>query len=855
MAAVAARYCAPRRSLTLILGPLVVSAIRRACLLSAALLMAVGPALSQDLPEAVRNALEDADRLRAAGRVDEARARYREVLKMDASVAPAYVGLGAIEHAAGKHEEALKIFVYGLGHAADDRTLLYNAAASALQTGKPKDALGYVDRALARNEKDVALHSLRGTILQRLDRSDDALVEFQAAVKLEPSAKAYLSLGNMYFRLGRHAEAIEAFQQATREDKSLLSAYYNLGAALYEAKRYDEALKAYEVALAPIEKDLEAGKKVEAQHGRAYLNLGAIYAQRQSWDRALDAYRKAERLDVTAAAAPYNVGYVLYRLERFDESYDAYTRAAKLDPTLPLAGLHRGLIELRRGKMDAAVALLEQALPRLDEDNRRVALVAMARAYQALGQTDKAREGYEKVLAARPDDLEALVGLGRLLRETGQIADARVRLEKARQVALESSGIALELAALAKAEGDRAQEKSLYAEVLKRDGDRPETWPVRLRLAVLLAGEGKALAARQEIEVLIKRPDGLRTPEARKLVRTAYGVLLARDGDKEGAAREFDAVLREDKGFAPAQAGVAVLGAAAGGLAPAQAALSSLILGTDFKEVRLLARLDLGKVLWLMGKAAEARPYLEATADSFPDDAAAQAALGEIALATGDRAGALRRLSSARDLCDATTAAPAPAGAGNDNLLRVSVGADPSTWLCPRVKLVLGRALLGVAVDALDRGRSEGAAAGLREARDSADKALALPLEAAARAVGLYVKGTANLLLDDVRGARRDLAAALAGELPANLVPIARNNLGAALYEDGAADEAQQQFETARSLRSGFAAATLNLGITLHAKAGGQPKALGLYEEYLALGGTRRDEVQKWADALKRVYR
>ena len=37
-------------------------------------------------------------------------------------------------------------------------------------------------------------------------------------------------------------------------------------------------------------------------------------------------------------------------------------------------------------------------------------------------------------------------------------------------------------------------------------------------------------AARQEIEALVKRADALRTPEAKKLVRTAYGILLARDG-------------------------------------------------------------------------------------------------------------------------------------------------------------------------------------------------------------------------------------------------------------------------------------------------------------------------------------
>src|SRR5262249_15466714 len=293
------------------------------------------------------------------------------------------------------------------------------------------------------------------------------------------------SLGNAYFRLGKKTEAIDSFQRAIKEDKTYLAAYYNLGAALFEAQRYDEALKAYEVALAPIDKEIAAGKPVDAPAARAYLNLGGICSQRQSWARALDAYKKAERLEPSAAAA-YNIGFVLYRMDRLDDAYEAYTRAAKLDANLPLANLHRGLIDERRGRMDSAAQLLELSLPKLGDADRATALLAQARAYRALGDKDKARERYDAVLKAHPENVEALVALGRIYRENGQLADARVRLEKARKAVLDSSGIALELASLAKAEGDHAQEKALYSEVLKREGDKPEMWPVRLSLAFLL---------------------------------------------------------------------------------------------------------------------------------------------------------------------------------------------------------------------------------------------------------------------------------------------------------------------------------------------------------------------------------
>jgi tetratricopeptide (TPR) repeat protein len=494
------------------------------------------------------------------------------------------------------------------------------------------------------------------------------------------------------------------------------------------------------------------------------------------------------------------------------------------------------------------VKLLELALPKLEGEDKRRALVAQARAYHALRDVDHARPRYEQVLATTPDDVDALVGLGRLLRETGQVTEARQRLEQARKVVLDNTGVALELAALAKMQGDHAQEKALYSEVLKRDGAKPEMWPVRLSLALLLAREGQTAAARQELEILAKRTESLPSTDARKLVHTAYATLLAKQGDRDGASREFGAALQEDPAFAPAKGGLAVLTALGGNPSVASSTLTTLIAGRDFADVRRLARLNLGKILWAMGRAAEAKPHLEETADAFPEDVAAQAALGEIALAAGDRATALKRLSAAQDGC--SPSAPKRAVAGATSFLSLTIGADPNVWLCPRVSQALGSALVMTGADLLEKGRGESA---VREAHDAADRALTLPLLPAARSVALYVRGSASLLADDVRAARRDLTASLA-DLPAALAPMAHNNLGAALYRDGAAREAQTQFETARSLKPGFASATLNLALALDGTPEAQHRALGLYEEYLALGGTRRDEVQKWTDTLRKVY-
>ena len=95
---------------------------------------------------------------------------------------------------------------------------------------------------------------------------------------------------------------------------------------LYELGMDDEALRAFDVALAPVEKDLAAGKTVDPATSQAFLTLGAIHARKQNWPRALEAYAKAVRLRPDLAAAHYNAATIQYRLGREDEAHVVLAR-------------------------------------------------------------------------------------------------------------------------------------------------------------------------------------------------------------------------------------------------------------------------------------------------------------------------------------------------------------------------------------------------------------------------------------------------------------------------------------------------------------------------------------------------
>ena len=822
------------------------------------LLLLCGQAAAQEnTPEVVRPLLEEAERHRSAGRVEEAIARYREVLRLAPQLAQVHLAIGVLYHGQGKLTEARDAFTAGLERTPDDALLLYNAAAVELQLGRPAEALAVADRGIAKHRDDASIRMVRASALRRLERSAEALEEFQQVVRLDSrNASAYLNLGNLLHQFDRKREAVEAYRQAIRHDRNLLSAHYNLAAVLYELGMDDEALRAYDVALAPVEKDLAAGKAVDPATSQAFLTLGAIHARKQNWPRALEAYAKAVRLRPDLAAAHYNAATIQYRLGREDEAYTSFSRVVELDPALPLAHYHLGLIELKRGNDDQALTHFERALPSLQGAERHTARLTSAHLYVKKKNPTAAEARYRELLAEDANDVTSLVALGRLLRERGELVEARALLDRARKAAPGHIGAALETAALARLAGDPVAERAIYADVLRRDPERTDLWPLQVNLVGLLVREGAFAEATRTMEGLMRRlpaRGSAAAPDAnvRKLLHATYGILLLRENQRPAATREFQSALREDPSFAPALTGLAIVGLLGGETQESSSRLGTVVKQAASGAIDSIARMNLGHALWLSGRGADARPHLQAALKAFPSFPSLHIALGEIALTAGDRGEAIERLSKGIEICTAragkAASAADEAGAKHD-VLRVAVGA-PATGtelLCARARTILGAALASNAAAEAARRPAE--------ARELLDRALALPLDQVTRAKALFLRGTLQLAAGQTAAAREDLERALAAPLPEDLKSAARNNLGIALHRSGNTAEATRQFEASTRGGAGSAQATLNLAIALHER--GEPaRALPLYEQYLRMGGPRADEVRGWVEELRRIYR
>jgi tetratricopeptide (TPR) repeat protein len=123
-----------------------------------------------------------------------------------------------------------------------------NAAAVLAALGRNPEALTATDNALAVFPDSSFAHWLRGNLLAVMNRSDEALEEYRAAISLEPSDVTWSALSDLYRNHGRTAEAIDAMRRAAALSARPYTLQSNLGYLYLKANLPKDALRAFDTA-------------------------------------------------------------------------------------------------------------------------------------------------------------------------------------------------------------------------------------------------------------------------------------------------------------------------------------------------------------------------------------------------------------------------------------------------------------------------------------------------------------------------------------------------------------------------------------------------------------------------------
>lgn len=121
--------------------------------------------------------------------------------------------------------------------------------------------LAAISTALARRPKSASLQFHKGSILERLGRTEEAIATTRRALDVEDDdVRALIQLGRLYQRAGRSDEASEILERVVDSGVHYADVYLLLGSSYQDARRTEEARRAYQQALR-INSNYEAARR------------------------------------------------------------------------------------------------------------------------------------------------------------------------------------------------------------------------------------------------------------------------------------------------------------------------------------------------------------------------------------------------------------------------------------------------------------------------------------------------------------------------------------------------------------------------------------------------------------------
>jgi len=370
-------------------------------------------------PEGQRVSLEQAmvlaERLRTAGRLEQAENTLRQVLRARPRHAPALHLLGVVVH----------------------------------QRGQTELAIEFVSQAIEIDGRQPLYHSNRGEMCRIAGRLDEAIRAGERAVALDANApSAWSNLGIAYYDKGDLDKAERCQKRAIKLNPRLVNALNNLGSIRRQQKDRDGAIDYYRQVLA-----------INPDYPEANNNLGAVLLEEEHFEEAMKALQNAIRLRPRYADAYCNLGLALSGLEQMDPALQAFQQAVALRPAYVEAHIGIARILQEKGNLAEAFKAASTAL-KLAPAKAEVHCV-LGGLHTEMGYPDRAEAAYAEALRLDGNMVRAHLGKGSLLMELGRLDEAEACFRRALEIEPEVTAARVSLTQVKKATRDDANLEAL----------------------------------------------------------------------------------------------------------------------------------------------------------------------------------------------------------------------------------------------------------------------------------------------------------------------------------------------------------------------------------------------------------
>ncbi len=253
-------------------------------------------------------------RLHADGRLAEAEAAYRQLMKIG-DVRPAVLHwLGMVLYQTGHVDEALPLLRRSVDESPESAEFNANFGGVLNALGRSSEGLPYSRRSVEMAPKSPKARYNLGAVLESLGKYEEALAEQNVAVELDPSyAHAHTGRGNVLRKLGRATEATTAHRRAIELRPEFADAYNNLAKVLMEVGDVPGTLNCYRklVDLRPDHAGYHSNL-VALMHYADWHSPSELFEEARRWAarHAEPLTAKAPRPCPTPCAEKLTIGYL-----------------------------------------------------------------------------------------------------------------------------------------------------------------------------------------------------------------------------------------------------------------------------------------------------------------------------------------------------------------------------------------------------------------------------------------------------------------------------------------------------------------------------------------------------------------
>lgn len=361
---------------------------------------------------------------RMLGRPEEAEAHFRSALAKEGYRQEAYLEIGELMLEL-RRPAAVIAALEEAARAAEAReeraARIYTAwARASLLQGQPNEAARLATLALEADNQYLPALVARGEAALLLGEVDVAMQMSQRALKEGPNEPAALVLsGRAHARSGRPDVALQRLRKAADNDptdprlRGILAAFY---------LQQNQANQAYVVAREAAEVDPEEAKSRSRFTPNA-LTDGPV-------QEAIEAFERSARVERNSPVAWAAIGMMYYFAGEPAQAMAAVQRSLRLDDSNLTGLMYQAQLELDAGRARRAerharkLLVIERGFP--------LGHVLLARALQAQGEVESAKEEYQAALRSNPGLLAAGVELAGLDVREGEVDEAtRAALDQA----------------------------------------------------------------------------------------------------------------------------------------------------------------------------------------------------------------------------------------------------------------------------------------------------------------------------------------------------------------------------------------------------------------------------------------